>query len=128
VPAFIAQATAAVHAIVPDLPVLIVAHLGDGNVHFIPFFTFYAWEALPDRDATGVRIKHAVNEVAHALHGTFSAEHGVGRTLIPEMAHFKSPVELEMMRLLKRSFDPGNLFNPGRLVPGVSTPSASDAR
>jgi FAD/FMN-containing dehydrogenase len=120
VPEFVARATAAVHAIVPDLPVLIVAHLGDGNVHFIPFFGWAEWEAAADRDALGQRLKHAVNEVAHALHGTFSAEHGIGRTLIPEMAHFKSPVELSMMRLLKRQFDPLNLFNPGRLVPGVS--------
>jgi FAD/FMN-containing dehydrogenase len=119
-PEFIVKATEAVRALVPGLPVLIVAHLGDGNVHFIPFFGWAEWEAAADRDALGQRLKHAVNEVAHALKGTFSAEHGIGRTLIPEMAHFKSPVELSMMRLLKRQFDPLNLFNPGRLVPGVT--------
>ena len=117
VPEFIERATAAVRAIVPGLPVVIVAHLGDGNVHFIPFFSFAEWEALADREAMGQRIRHAVNDVAHSLHGTFSAEHGVGRTLLAEMAHYKPPVELAMMRLVKQAFDPQQLFNPGRLLP-----------
>ena len=39
VPEFITRATAAVHKIVPGLPIIVVAHLGDGNVHFIPFFS-----------------------------------------------------------------------------------------
>ena len=117
VPHFIEAATAAVRRLVPDLPVLIVAHLGDGNVHFIPFFTFDAWHALPQRDAMAAEIRRAVNDVADALGGTFSAEHGVGRTSLAEMAHYKSPVELAMMRALKSTFDPANLFNPGRLLP-----------
>lgn len=117
VPAFIERATAAVHAIVPGLPIVIVAHLGDGNVHFIPFFTFAEWEAVPDPEAMAQRIRHSVNDVAHSLHGTFSAEHGVGRTLLNEMAHYKSPVELGLMRRVKQAIDPQNLFNPGRLVP-----------
>ncbi|MEN4922181.1 FAD-binding oxidoreductase [Achromobacter spanius] len=117
VPRFIDEATVAVRRLVPDLPVLIVAHLGDGNVHFIPFFTFDAWNALPDRDAMAAAIRRAVNDVADALGGTFSAEHGVGRTSLAEMGHYKSPVELDMMRALKATFDPTNLFNPGRLLP-----------
>ena len=117
VPRFIEEATAAVRRLVPGLPVLIVAHLGDGNVHFIPFFTFDAWNALPDRDTMAADIRRAVNDVADALGGTFSAEHGVGRTSLAEMAHYKSPVELAMMRALKSTFDPANLFNPGRLLP-----------
>lgn len=117
VPRFIDEATQAVRRLVPDLPVLIVAHLGDGNVHFIPFFTFDAWNALPNRDAMAADIRRAVNDVSHALGGTFSAEHGVGRTSLAEMAHYKSPIELAMMRALKSTFDPANLFNPGRLLP-----------
>jgi FAD/FMN-containing dehydrogenase len=58
-----------------------------------------------------------VNEVAHELGGTFSAEHGVGRTHRDEMARFKPAVELSLMRGIKRLLDPANLFNPGRLLP-----------
>ncbi len=123
---FIERATTAVRQVVQDIDVLIVAHLGDGNVHFIPFFTFERWNALPDREAAAQEIRRRVNDAAHDLGGTFSAEHGIGRTMLPEMAHYKSSVELEMMRTIKRSFDPDNLFNPGRLLPAPGQPRASE--
>jgi FAD/FMN-containing dehydrogenase len=122
VPAFIAAATAAVREIVPDLPVVIVAHLGDGNVHFIPFFSFAAWDALGDQDATARAVRRAVNDVAASLGGTFSAEHGVGQTLVREMARYKPPAELALMQAVKRALDPAGLFNPGRLLPPGSAP------
>ncbi len=123
VSAFIAQADAAVRRVVPDMPSIVVAHLGDGNVHFIPFLEFADWERLADRDEMARRIRHAVNDVAHSLGGTFSAEHGIGRTLIGEMAHYKPPAELALMRAVKRAFDPDNLFNPGRLLPPAAPSS-----
>ncbi len=119
VPAFITAATAAVRAIVPDLPVVVVAHLGDGNVHFIPFFDFAQWEALADRAAMETRIRNAVDDAAALLGGTFSAEHGVGVTHLPDMARYKLPVELALMRAVKQAFDPRDLLNPGRLLPSV---------
>ncbi|TWA63440.1 FAD/FMN-containing dehydrogenase [Azospirillum brasilense] len=120
VPAFIASATAAVRALVPDLPVIVVAHLGDGNVHFIPFFSFDAWEeaaAAGDRDALAAALRHAVNDEAARLKGTFSAEHGIGRVQLAEMARYKPSAELTLMRAVKRALDPQNIFNPGRLLP-----------
>jgi FAD/FMN-containing dehydrogenase len=119
VPAFIAVATDAVRAIVPDMPVVIVAHLGDGNVHFIPFFDFAQWEALADRAAMETRIRNAVDDASAALGGTFSAEHGVGVTHLPDMARYKPPVELALMRAVKHALDPQDRFNPGRLLPAV---------
>ncbi|HEX9209864.1 MAG TPA: FAD-binding oxidoreductase [Bradyrhizobium sp.] len=120
VPAFIDQAVAAVRAIVPDLPFVIVGHMGDGNIHLIPFFSFAEWEALPERDAVAQRIRRAMNDVASSLRGTFSAEHGVGRTLTGEMSRYKPPVELALMRAVKHAFDPLGLFNPGRVLPPPS--------
>jgi FAD/FMN-containing dehydrogenase len=117
VPAFISMATAAIHEAAPGLPCLVCAHLGDGNVHIVPLFGFAEWERLADRDATARRIRRAVTDVAHDLHGTFSAEHGIGRILLGEMAHYKSPVELALMHAIKQAIDPRNLFNPGRLLP-----------
>ncbi|WP_342733481.1 FAD-binding oxidoreductase [Bradyrhizobium sp. B117] len=124
VPDFIDQAMAAVRAIVPDLPFIIVGHMGDGNIHFIPFFSFAEWDALPERDETAQRIRRAMNDVASSLRGTFSAEHGVGRTLTGEMTRYKPPVELALMRAVKQAFDPSGLFNPGRVLP---PPSAAEA-
>ncbi|WP_245263314.1 FAD-binding oxidoreductase [Azorhizobium doebereinerae] len=117
VPTFIAQATHAVRELVPGLPVIVVAHMGDGNVHFIPFFSWEQWGAISDPDAMARRVRHVVNEVSHGLGGTFSAEHGIGRTLVGEMAHYKSPVELALMQAIKATIDPDGRFNPGRLLP-----------
>jgi len=126
VPRFIQDATRAVHQLLPDLPILIVAHLGDGNVHFIPFFTFDAWAQQPGRDAMAAALRRAVNDVAHALGGTFSAEHGVGATALADMAHYKSPSELTLMHTVKQALDPARLFNPGRLLPAATRSHAGD--
>jgi FAD/FMN-containing dehydrogenase len=114
---FIRAAGAAVEALAPEAELVIVGHMGDGNVHFIPFFTFDQWDKLGDRDALAEAIRHAVNDAAHALGGTFSAEHGVGQVSLKEMARYKSPADLALMRAVKAALDPKHLFNPGRLIP-----------
>jgi FAD/FMN-containing dehydrogenase len=124
VPRFIDEATRAVRHFVPDMAVLVVAHLGDGNAHFIPFMSFDAWNGLPDREQTALAIKRSVNDVAHRLGGTFSAEHGIGRTLLGEMRAYKPAVELELMWSVKQALDPLGLFNPGRLLPPRSASPA----
>jgi len=89
---------------------MVVAHLGDGNVHYT---------AYPSRDdaALADTIRAAVDEVATGLGGSFSAEHGVGLSKKGSMARLKDPVALEMMRAIKAAFDPENRMNPGKLLP-----------
>jgi len=111
---FIDQATQAVEALIADCRVVAFGHIGDGNVHFnvsqpvgAERETFMAhWDAV-----------HAiVHDIAHGMNGSISAEHGVGRMKIDEIVHYKSPVEIEMMRKIKRAFDPDNILNPGKVV------------
>jgi FAD/FMN-containing dehydrogenase len=90
-------------------------------VHFIPLASFEQWQSFDDADALAHRVKHAVNQVAHELGGTFSAEHGIGQVLTHEMALFKPAVEIDLMRGIKALLDPNDLFNPGRLLPTAST-------
>ncbi|GGE29078.1 D-2-hydroxyacid dehydrogenase [Agaricicola taiwanensis] len=115
--AFIAEASDAVHAIVPELPIIIVAHLGDGNVHFIPFFPFEGWTGPDAGEGRGAQVRQAVNDIAIRLGGTFSAEHGVGRVSLAEMARYKPASELRLMWAVKNALDPAGLMNPGRLLP-----------
>ena len=50
------------------------------------------------------------------MNGSISAEHGIGKLKVEEMKHYKDPVELDLMRRLKRAIDPANLMNPGKVV------------
>ncbi len=103
-----------IHARLPVLDAgaetLSVAHLGDGNVHFTVF---------PTRDDADLHdaVVSAVEDVVQELHGSFSAEHGVGLSKRNSMARRKDPVALDVMRALKSALDPENRMNPGKILP-----------
>jgi FAD/FMN-containing dehydrogenase len=117
VPDFIEQATEATHAIIPGVPIAVTVHVGDGNVHFVAFFTHDEWSHLADRTDVAAHIRAKVSDVAMRLGGSFSAEHGIGRTFVAQMTEYKSPIELAIMRSIKAALDPSGLFNPGVLLP-----------
>jgi FAD/FMN-containing dehydrogenase len=48
--------------------------------------------------------------------GSISAEHGIGIDKIDELEHYRSKVELDTMRSLKRALDPKNIMNPGKIL------------
>jgi FAD/FMN-containing dehydrogenase len=110
VEAFLDLARARLTALDPGAEEFVVAHLGDGNVHF----SAYPTSADP---AHGERIRAAIDEAAVSLGGSFSAEHGVGLLKVPSMAAHKDPVAMEVMRGLKRTLDPAGILNPGKVVP-----------
>ncbi|MFZ3580642.1 FAD-binding oxidoreductase [Loktanella sp. DJP18] len=89
---------------------LSVAHLGDGNVHYT---------AYPSRDDASLKaaIREMVEDVVQDLHGSFSAEHGVGISKLGSMARRKDPVALDAMRAIKDALDPLGLLNPGKTIP-----------
>lgn len=114
VPAFLAEASAAVLAVVPGCRPAPFGHLGDGNIHFN-----VSQPVGADKDGYLARwdeMNAAVHAVAHRLRGSVSAEHGIGRLKRDLMAEVKEPVELDLMRRIKRAIDPGNIMNPGRVV------------
>ncbi len=57
-----------------------------------------------------------VHDAAIACGGSFSAEHGVGQLKTPELARYKSPVALGMMRAIKVALDPQGIMNPGKVI------------
>lgn len=107
---FLARARARLLAIDPGAEDFVVAHLGDGNVHYS------AYPTDPD-PAHCEAIRAAVDEVAVELGGSFSAEHGIGLMKLPSMTAHKDPVALEVMRSLKAALDPKGILNPGKVVP-----------
>ncbi|WP_066268933.1 FAD-binding oxidoreductase [Hydrogenophaga palleronii] len=115
---FIENASRAVLARWPQLEIVLVAHMGDGNVHFIPRYSFEAWSQVEDQPVVADAVRAAVHDEAVALGGTFSAEHGVGYVLVDELSRLRAPLELEMMRRVRVAFDPEGLMNPGKLIDG----------
>ncbi|MDN2582237.1 FAD-binding oxidoreductase [Aquibium sp. ELW1220] len=115
VPAFIEAANEATERLFPEARVLVVSHLGDGNVHFTVMFPHAFWKALPDPEAKALEVEMAIHDVAVRHGGTISAEHGIGRKLVTELERLGDPVRLAIMRDIKRTLDPANLMNPGAL-------------
>jgi FAD/FMN-containing dehydrogenase len=61
-------------------------------------------------------INDAVYGVVAKLHGSISAEHGIGamkRDILPSV---KDPVEMELMRSIKQLLDPKGILNPGKVL------------
>ena len=63
------------------------------------------------------RIERVVQDETDKLNGSISAEHGLGLAKRDAIARYKSADELEVMRALKRTLDPKNILNPGKLLP-----------
>ena len=113
-PAFIEKATRAVEARVPGVRIVAFGHIGDGNIHFNPSQPV-GWEPQKFLDLWD-EVSDIVHGIAHEMKGSISAEHGVGRMKIDEITHYKSPVEIELMRKIKRALDPDNILNPDKVV------------
>jgi FAD/FMN-containing dehydrogenase len=114
VPAFIAEANAAVTRLIPGARPLPFGHLGDGNIH-------YNVNQPEGADRAQFLARwDEVNAVVFAIvakyGGSISAEHGIGvmkRDLLPRV---KDPVALDLMRTLKRTLDPNGILNPGKVL------------
>ena len=114
VPTFLARADAAVAALMPGVRVVAFGHLGDGNIHYN-----LSQPVGADKQAYLARWSEA-NETVHAivadLSGSISAEHGIGvlkRDLLPRV---KDKTALDIMRALKRTLDPLDILNPGKVL------------
>ena len=114
-PAFVAEASAWVARAAPAATLVAYGHAGDGNLHFnLSFPAGTAPAAVAELEP---RVRRAIHDLAVAHGGSFSAEHGVGRLKVEELQRYGSPVELAMMRELKRAFDPDGIMNPGKVLP-----------
>ncbi len=115
VPAFIRAATTAVHSVVSGCRVVCFGHLGDGNMHFNVSqpvgmdkqLYLSKWKDMSD----------VVHGIVMEFGGSISAEHGIGVLKRDEMRKIKSPVELQLMRDLKKMLDPKGNLNPGKVLP-----------
>ncbi len=116
VPAFIEATDPIVQRIAPGARMVTFGHLGDGNLHY----NVMAPEGGDPADFLRqyqASVTAAVHDSVHAHRGTISAEHGLGQFKREASAHYKSPVELALMRAVKTALDPLGLMNPGKVLP-----------
>jgi FAD/FMN-containing dehydrogenase len=114
IPAFLKEGIAAVEKLVPSVRPVPFGHIGDGNIHFN--FTVPKGGDNTAFLARWNEIQDAVHDIVNRYHGSISAEHGLGIMKVHEIERYKSAAELDVMRTLKRTLDPNNILNPGKVV------------
>ncbi|RAK61646.1 hydroxyacid dehydrogenase [Phenylobacterium hankyongense] len=111
---FLDGALAALARLHPDVRPVVFGHLGDGNIHFnVSPAAGDAGESLLARQGPINRIVH---DLVAAHGGSISAEHGLGVLRRDEAEHYKTPIEMGLMRAIKRALDPIGIMNPGKLL------------
>jgi D-lactate dehydrogenase (cytochrome) len=90
----------------------IVGHVGDGNFHVQPLIDM---DSPAEVAACEAFIERLV-ERALRMEGTCTGEHGVGQKKMKYLEAEHGPAALDLMRTLKRSIDPDDIMNPGKIV------------
>ena len=90
----------------------VIGHAGDGNLH--PLVTFDATD--PEATARAEAAFGDVMDVALALGGTVTGEHGVGTLKARHLARQLGPDVMEITRAVKAALDPHGILNPGKWV------------
>ena len=115
VAAFISQASDALRHAYPMVRIVAFGHMGDGNIHYnISMPDAGENKQFIEQHEPGVN--RIVYEVVNSLNGSISAEHGLGQLKREEITHYKSNLEMELMRSIKQTFDPKALMNPGKVL------------
>ncbi len=97
----------------PGGRIVAFGHIGDGNIHLNVL--------QPEGDdgdafmAGAHNLMAQMNEIAHDLGGSFSAEHGVGLVKRDAMARFRGGAEREVMLRIKAALDPADMLNPDKI-------------
>ncbi|MDT3683896.1 MAG: FAD-binding oxidoreductase [Pseudorhodoplanes sp.] len=114
IPAFIAEANAAVVALVPGARPLPFGHVGDGNIHYnitqpvgADKTAFMAREDEVQDLVFGIVLKYG---------GSISAEHGIGVAKRDRLPGVKDKTAIELMRTIKQTLDPNGILNPGKVL------------
>ena len=114
IPDFIEKGIKAAYDILPSIRPYPLGHIGDGNLHFS--FMGPVGMDRPTLHQYSPAITRAVNDLVRDMAGSISAEHGIGIEKIDELAHYRSKIELDTMRSIKRALDPKNIMNPGKIL------------
>jgi len=92
-----------------DTRIITLGHAGDGNLHPL------VMKDLADRGLLKEAKAEIYKEMAR-LGGTITAEHGIGKIRMSELDLYMDGKSKELMRGIKRVFDPNGILNPGTAI------------
>jgi FAD/FMN-containing dehydrogenase len=94
--------------------VVCFGHMGDGNLHY------NISRPVDGDDEAFLALYHPMNRAVHdfvrSLHGSISAEHGIGQLKRDELIATAPPMAIDLMRRVKAAFDPAGIMNPGKVI------------
>ncbi|MGZ3825336.1 MAG: FAD-binding oxidoreductase, partial [Bdellovibrio sp.] len=98
----------------PTWEVIWFGHIGDGNLHINILRP--AGMSKEEFVKECRKVDTLVFETVKKYKGSISAEHGVGLTKKSFLSYTRSEAEIEIMRGIKKVFDPDNIMNPGKVL------------
>jgi len=110
---FINKAEKISKKVIPGSRSVIFGHIGDGNIHFN-----ISQPVKSDRDKfikKDKKLRKKINDLTIELNGSISAEHGIGLTKKADLKKYMKK-DVELFKLIKKSFDPKNIMNPGKII------------
>ena len=96
-----------------DLPIVCFGHAGDGNIHVNVMLD----KNDPGQAARGRQAVDEIFDITLKLGGTLSGEHGIGNTKSAWFDREWDASTINLMKEIKRAFDPDNRLNPGKIFP-----------
>ena len=105
---YVADIEKNLRAELPDAVIAAFGHLGDNNVHVSVM-------AKSDKPDATERVEHHIYECLRPYQGAVSAEHGIGLEKKAYLSITRSAAEIELMKTMKRTLDPNNILNPGKV-------------
>ena len=114
VPSFLVEMDEILKREYPHIKVVWFGHIGDGNLHIN---ILKPAEMKADEFVQNCkRVDGILFEMIKKFEGSISAEHGVGLTKKPFLHFTRSPEEIQLMKSIKRVFDPDAIMNPGKVL------------
>ena len=114
VPAFLKAVDATVTLAYPEFEIVWFGHIGDGNLH-LNILKPTDWP-LDRFKRECEAVSEQVMKLVQKFAGSVSAEHGVGLLKRDQLKYSRSAEEIEIMKAMKRVFDPAGIMNPGKLL------------
>jgi len=114
VPEFMNQLDVLVQKHYPQFELVWFGHIGDGNLHL----NIIKPEdmSIDDFKVECETVNKHVYGLIQEMSGSISAEHGVGMIKKPYLGYSRSPEEIDLLKGIKKVFDPNNILNPGKLI------------